>query len=316
MTKRKNELISIIVPVYKVEKYLSKCIDSILSQTYKNFELILVDDGSPDNCPQICDEYAKKDDRIRVIHKKNSGVSETRNEGVRNAKGTFICFVDSDDYVSENYISSLLDAQKINNSDIVFGRYCRVFNDKVVNVEEDLKSLVEDKKYEMFFSDYSRVMGSMCRLLIRKTIFENIQFDKSLKYCEDLYFVLQLFNLNCTISYTNEIIYYYVCNVDSVTQKFSKQSAYNYESAILKCIDLLKNNIDKTLISNMLFGIFTLAIKQAVVTNDYTVLVDFEKYNTKDNYKAYKKYNKTIKQRIKAYLCRHKMFWILKILFK
>lgn len=96
-----EKLFSIIVPVYKVEKYLNQCVDSLLNQTYKNFEVILVDDGSPDNCPAICDEYALKDNRIKVIHKKNGGLSDARNEGVKNASGRYLLFVDSDDYYGD-----------------------------------------------------------------------------------------------------------------------------------------------------------------------------------------------------------------------
>ena len=93
-------IVSVIVPVYKVENVLHYCIDSILNQTYKNFELILVDDGSPDNSGKICDEYAKKDNRIKVIYKENGGVSSARNCGIDAAKGKYVCFVDSDDYVN------------------------------------------------------------------------------------------------------------------------------------------------------------------------------------------------------------------------
>ena len=96
-----SELISIIVPVYKVEKYIDRCVESIINQTYKNIEIILVDDGSPDNCPKICDEWAKKDKRIRVIHKENRGVSSARNVGIDVAKGKYIGFVDSDDYIEK-----------------------------------------------------------------------------------------------------------------------------------------------------------------------------------------------------------------------
>ena len=94
-----NEKISIIIPVYNVEKYIDKCIDSIVNQTYQNLEIILVDDGSPDNCPKMCDEWAKKDDRIKVIHKANGGVSSARNVGIEQAQVEYICFVDSDDYI-------------------------------------------------------------------------------------------------------------------------------------------------------------------------------------------------------------------------
>ena len=102
-----TDLITIVVPVYNVEKYLRKCIDSILNQTYKNLEIILVDDGSPDNCGQICDEYAKKDNRIKVIHKENGGVSQARNVGIDNSNGEFIAFVDPDDYIEKEMLYKL-----------------------------------------------------------------------------------------------------------------------------------------------------------------------------------------------------------------
>ena len=100
---------SIIVPIYKVEKYLNKCIDSILNQTYQDFELILVDDGSPDNCPQICDEYAEKDKRVRVIHKNNAGLVAARNTGIKAAKGEYVCYVDGDDWILDNLLQTVWD---------------------------------------------------------------------------------------------------------------------------------------------------------------------------------------------------------------
>lgn len=111
------EQISIIVPVYKVEDYLEQCIDSLINQTYKNIEIILVNDGSPDNCGAICDEYARRDERIKVLHKNNQGLSCARNSGLEISTGDFICFIDSDDYVSENYCEVLYSLLKSTNYD-------------------------------------------------------------------------------------------------------------------------------------------------------------------------------------------------------
>lgn len=108
MQNTNNELVSVIVPVYKVEPYLDRCVASILAQTYPNLEVILVDDGSPDNCPALCDAWAQRDARIRVIHKKNGGQSDARNAGLDAASGAYISFVDSDDYIAENFIETLL----------------------------------------------------------------------------------------------------------------------------------------------------------------------------------------------------------------
>ena len=118
--------LSIIVPVYNVEPYLRRCIDSILAQTFTDFELILVDDGSPDNCPAICDEYAEKDPRIVVIHKQNGGLSDARNAGLDIARGEYIGFVDSDDYIDAEMYEKMYNAAIMHNSDIVSCAYERI----------------------------------------------------------------------------------------------------------------------------------------------------------------------------------------------
>ena len=112
--------ISIIIPVYKVEKYLSRCMDTILNQTLKDIEIILIDDGSPDNCPELCDEYAKQDNRVKVIHKNNEGLGFARNSGLEIATGEYVAFVDSDDYVKKSMFEELYNELKVNNLDVVF----------------------------------------------------------------------------------------------------------------------------------------------------------------------------------------------------
>ena len=121
-----KSLVSIIVPVYKVEKYLSRCIESIINQTYKNIEIILVDDGSPDDCPNICDEYAKADQRIIVVHKENEGLSSARNCGLNLATGDFIMFVDSDDTIDERMCEILISQVAQNKCDIVMSDFEKV----------------------------------------------------------------------------------------------------------------------------------------------------------------------------------------------
>ena len=117
-----GSLISVIIPVYKVERYLPRCIDSILSQTYKNIELLLIDDGSPDSSGDICDEYAEKDPRVRMFHKENGGVSSARNLGLDEAKGDYIGFVDSDDYIAPGMYEKLVELIEDNNADIAVCR--------------------------------------------------------------------------------------------------------------------------------------------------------------------------------------------------
>lgn len=114
-----NWLISVIVPIFKVEQFLPRCIESIRNQTYQNIEIILVDDGSPDRCPEICDAYAKKDSRIKVIHKKNGGLSDARNAGIEIARGDYLCFVDSDDYIKSTMLECMLEAVNKSHSKLV-----------------------------------------------------------------------------------------------------------------------------------------------------------------------------------------------------
>ena len=136
----KEDLITIIVPVYNVKEYLSKCLDSILCQTYKNIELILIDDGSTDGSEKICDDYAKKDNRVVVYHQTNFGVSVSRNKGLKLANGIYITFVDADDYISKDYIIDL--KKNINDSiDIVISNAKDVIDDKIV----DYKNIKMDK---------------------------------------------------------------------------------------------------------------------------------------------------------------------------
>lgn len=120
-----DKLVSVIIPVYKVEKYLPMCVDSVLNQTYQNLEVILVDDGSPDNCPAICDEYAKKDERIRVIHQKNAGLSMARNAGLDICTGAYITFVDSDDALHVAFVERLLAACEENGAEIAVGDFMK-----------------------------------------------------------------------------------------------------------------------------------------------------------------------------------------------
>ena len=113
-----EELISVIVPIYKVEDYLDRCIQSLVNQTYKNLEIILVDDGSPDDCPRICDEWEKRDQRIKVIHKENGGLSDARNAGMKVMVGAYVSYIDSDDWIAQDMYQKMINAIKKNNADI------------------------------------------------------------------------------------------------------------------------------------------------------------------------------------------------------
>ena len=219
-------VVSVIVPVYKVEDVLHYCIDSILNQTYKDFEIILVDDGSPDNSGKICDEYAKKDNRIKVIHKENGGVSSARNCGIDVAKGKYICFVDSDDYVDKNYLEILI---RIKSEHLEFHNiwcYFQTVTD-YDNTGENL--IVDDNKNIYSVRDIMTLhekwldAGPVCKLYDKEIIKENnLEFDANLSLGEDLIFNFQY--LDCTngkIFVIPKKLYSYVqVNDCSLSQKY------------------------------------------------------------------------------------------------
>ncbi len=188
-------LISVIVPIFNVEKYLKKCVDSIITQTYKNLEIILVDDGSPDNCGVICDEYEKKDSRIRVIHKENRGPAEARNVGIDICKGEYISFVDSDDFVSERYIEILYESIIRNEADISFTSSGIIFNDnskseKSVRFDDRNYTINEISTFKMLeLILYQRVPCGMVRRLYKRKILEDLRCPSNYLYAEDLSFV-------------------------------------------------------------------------------------------------------------------------------
>lgn len=145
-----DSLISVIVPIYNVEKYLNRCVDSIINQTYKNLEIILVDDGSPDNCPKMCDDYAEKDSRIKVVHKENGGLSDARNAGMKVATGEYVSFIDSDDYVSLDFYETLFQTMIDNDSDIVECGVVKFYEDNNFDeYSDDLKVTNYDTLYAL-----------------------------------------------------------------------------------------------------------------------------------------------------------------------
>jgi glycosyltransferase involved in cell wall biosynthesis len=142
MCKTTSLKISIIVPIYNVEKYLVKCVDSIVKQTYSNIEIILVDDESPDGCPKICDIYAENDQRVRVIHKNNAGLSAARNSGMRESTGKYIMFVDADDWIEENTCETLIELMTLHDSDVVMFSYIREYKNKSLSKKIYKKDLI------------------------------------------------------------------------------------------------------------------------------------------------------------------------------
>lgn len=174
------DLISVIVPIYKVENYLDRCVESIVNQTYENLEIILVDDGSPDNCPEMCDAWVQKDKRIKVIHKQNGGLSDARNAGMKEATGEYISFVDSDDWIEDNMIETLYNEIIFSNTDIAACGIRMVWDDETP--DKILTELCGKKVFNSTQEAMTSLIQEMCILqtvwnkLYKKTNIENIAF--------------------------------------------------------------------------------------------------------------------------------------------
>lgn len=242
--------ISVIVPIYKVEDYLDECLKSILNQTYQNIEVILVDDGSPDRCPIICDEYAKTDPRIIVVHKENGGLSDARNTGIKIATGDYLIFIDSDDFWTDNNALDKLVRFIINNSQcdiIFFGRTTFINDSGFVNSTisptlingktkyEALKALLRDAEF----------IGSACQKLIRRRLIvdNDLYFKKNL-LSEDWDWSIALYLLANKFGAISDNFYGYRKRVSSISQNFSLKHANDILWIISKWTNILPKTSD------------------------------------------------------------------------
>lgn len=225
--RERDFLISVIVPVYKVEKYICRCLDSIINQTYQKLEVILVDDGSPDNCPTICDEYTEKDSRIKVIHKKNGGLSDARNAGMDIATGDYIFFIDSDDWLCCNdALQAFILKAEESDADIIVGKVIYSNNN---DFHQNVSSL------ESYFGTVSCLIA--CNKLYKADIVKNERFILG-RIGEDMPFVSKLL-FSKEVAFIDKETYVYFRREDSIVHTFNEKSF----DAILGAIDVV-NNLD------------------------------------------------------------------------
>ena len=215
------DLITIVVPVYNVERYLSACIESILLQTYRNLQILLVNDGSTDSCPQICDEYALKDKRIEVIHKSNGGLSDARNFGIEHARGQYISFVDSDDVIASDMVEYLYRLLKRNHADISVCQPLRITdNGDSIDVEKNIfKDFVVSGNLVCFHEFMSRQhIGTIaCGKLYKIDLFKDVRYPNG-RYHEDVFTTYKLIALSDSIAVGGEKKYVYRIRKSSITQ--------------------------------------------------------------------------------------------------
>lgn len=241
--------LSIIVPIYNVEAYLCRCIDSILNQTFTEFELILVDDGSPDNCGEICDQYASQDKRIKVIHKKNGGLSDARNAGLDIAQGSYIGFVDGDDTVDPKMYERLLNALESNRADIAVTGFRNLDHEGNLvamypNLEQEKVYSKKDYIHNFFPTVKWEIMASACNKLYCKNLFEKIRYPVGKLY-EDSFVQLPLLDIckKIVVIPTHDYNYYFARENSIMNAAFSEKKFQQIELAYTQYMFFVEKDI-------------------------------------------------------------------------
>lgn len=274
--------VSIIVPVYKAEKYIHRCVDSILAQTFTDWELLLIDDGSPDRSGEICDEYARKDNRIRVFHKKNGGVSSARQRGQDLACGEYTIHVDPDDWAESSMLEELYHRAKDDNADLVICDYYT--NDEIQQkyIQQEPTAL---DWHVVLLDLFTHLHGSCSNKLVKQACYKGkANFPKGINCCEDLIWCVQVLKCRPKISYLAKAFYHY----DLMTSANSQSKAISAMRSIedLKMLHSLESLlVDDPIVQNAMYRrIVIFVMKRAMRTNAF----DSEYF--KKNFKSYVKY--------------------------
>ncbi len=275
-----SPLVSIIVPLYKAEMNLKQCIDSILAQTLKEIELILVDDGSPDSSGNIAEDYKKKDDRVIVLHQSNQGAAQARNTGIRAANGEYIGFVDADDWIDSNMYSEMYNlAKKNNQADVVMCGYISESDSNISKVNTPLKDGTYDSKVivskvitpmvgtldKKMVSWKYRVMGSVWRNIFKRELLvkQDIYFNKALSYSEDLIFSIEFLLKSKNLAIINKPFYHYRISEKSLSNGYRKDLFDN----LLMVDNIIRKLLDQKLDSKILDS-RTMIIVRKVILNE------------------------------------------------
>ena len=281
--------VTVVIPVYNVEKYLDRCLKSIVNQTYKNLEILLIDDESPDRCPEICERWAKSDKRIRVIHKKNAGLGMARNTGIDNATGDFICFVDSDDYIGLDTIEKAYRTAVGCQADVVYYGYNSVNTEGIVTKEykpeiDKLvyvgKEVAEEILPELISPDYSKgkkanLMLSACTALFSMDLINSIHWrfvSEREIISEDVYSLMNLFGYVTCVGILPEAMYYYCYNTTSLTRSYRKDRYEGikafYDQVLILCEGLKYPKIIMTRFASVYLAFVIATLKIIVLSDD------------------------------------------------
>ena len=302
----KIKQLTVIVPIYNVEKYLHRCVDSILNQTFSDFELILVDDGSPDNCGAICDEYAKKDKRIKVIHKENGGLSDARNAGLDIAEGEYVSFIDGDDFIHNQTYEFMLNLMNENNAGIGCFNYQFIkTNEKENEVKyeyDEVKSklkIIDSKNFLSNFNEYYHAVSwiSACTKIYQRIIFERLRFPYG-KVDEDSYMLHHVVSKTKKIIRTDTTFYYYVWTEGSISRSAFSPKRFDKNGANLDRVEFFKSKGIKKQENffKRLYLLNTLKMYYEVKNEHPEFLKDYKKHilEYKKNLKDFIRENETI----------------------
>lgn len=298
---KKVNLVSVVVPVYNVEKYLKKCIESILRQSYDNFELIIVDDGSTDSSGKICDEIKSIDNRITVYHKENGGLSDARNYGIDRANGDYITFIDSDDYIHEDFLKTLVELVVKYNTDISIvgsvaleeGKSVNEINtnkiiEKCMNTEEALECMLLRRGFGI--SAWSK--------LYKTDLFNDIRYPKGLLY-EDTYTTPYVIDKCDKIAYNSQKMYYWVQRQDSIThRKLADKDFKLFDSfdELVKFINKNYPNISEAAECRYIDDSFITIMRRLVYSDDYLEKAEYVRSKCNNYWKSASK-NKYVRKR-------------------
>lgn len=307
------EKISVIVPFYNVEKYADRCINSIVKQTYKNLEIILVDDGSKDNSGKICENWKNKDNRIIVLHKKNGGLSDARNAGIKIATGEYIAFIDSDDYIDYDMLNTLYDNLKKTSSEISICKFKQTDEKSKVEFkkstklleysrEEAIKELLQDKD----------ITNHAWNKLYKKELFSDIEYPKGRNF-EDIGTTYKLFSKCKKIVYTPSECYAYIIRENSITGSVSEKSLLDQVFQVKQRYDFIEQryNLNKYNLINRIYFIFRYHMS---ICKFLTKKVLY-KEEIIDEYKFFKKNYKEVKSEIKDKKFLYNLLFYNRILF-
>lgn len=317
-------MISIIVPVYNCEEYLHRCIKSIIHQIYTDWELILVDDGSTDKSAQICKEYSKRDNRIIFFQQKNSGVSSARNAGLLLAHGEYFCFIDADDFVTNELLIVLIN--DINKADLVISGYSEILDGKCVRTHSYYNNLIT---LEQFKNNLDRfidcgILNPPFAKLFRKDLAMGLKFDTNIMLGEDLVFNIQYLNRCSNIKINNSTTYMYnISNENSATKKIRKNDFDQVVSLYLlaKKFKYTEENMDGNYPIDLLDRKLCLdglgLIQLAFYSSDIVLIGKVKQFLNNSYFRRCCMYNYrlSIKYAIPQKLCKRKMFLGLKVFF-